>query len=402
MARLVSDFPTARNAMQESRPMALWVPSSAPPAQRLLSLDALRGFTMFWIIGGREVLLGAAACLDAGAAKFLGVSPALAPSIGPQLEHNWGAFGAWDLIMPMFLFMVGTAMPFAMEKRAESGRSLAQKLWRIGRRVGVLWLCGMVVHGRLLYFNWQKMDIQFFSDTLQAIAVGYLVCSLALMFLSLRSQIVLFAGLVLGYWALLTFVPFGGHPAGTLEKSANLPRFVDEWVMGSHRRDHLFTWIVPSLGYSATVLLGTMGGQLLRGRLPPGRKIALMAAIGSCLLAAGWVWSYWLPLNRFLWTSSMILWTGGWSFLVLAIFYSVIDIGDYKRWAFPFVVIGANALFAYVIDMVYTSSLGDAWLKNFTDQLGAPYGDFLQACGEVGVLWLILWYLYRHRTFLRA
>jgi predicted acyltransferase len=145
-----------------------------------------------------------------------------------------------------------------------------------------------------------------------------------------------------------------------------------------------------------------MAGRLLRGRLQPGRKIALLAAIGSCLLAAGWLWSYSLPLNRFLWTSSMILWAGGWSFLALALFYGTIDIGGRKRWAVFFVVIGANALFAYVIDMVYASTLSDAWLSNFTAQLGPAYGGLLQACGEVGLLWLVLWYMYRHRTFLRA
>ncbi len=402
MERRITVLPAARGAAYAPRPMAPLVPTSAPPGQRLLSLDALRGFTMFWIVGGREVLLGVVACLDAALAAWLGLSPQLAKSIGPQLEHNWGTFAAWDMIMPMFLFVVGAAMPFAMDKRAETGRSLGQKLWRIGRRVAVLWVCGMAAHGRLLYFSWQKMDVQVFSDTLQAIAIGYLVCSLALLFLSLRSQLILLVGLVVGYWALLTLVPFGGHPAGTLEKSANLARYVDEWVMGSHRRDHLFAWIVPSLGFTATVLLGTFAGRLLRGRLPPGRKIALMLAIGSCLVAAGWLWSYWLPLNRFLWTSSMIVWAGGWSFLALAIFYGVIDIGDFKRLEFPFVVIGANALFAYVIDMVYANTLSDAWLSNLTAQLGPPFGGLLQACGEVGLLWLILWYMYRHRTFLRA
>jgi predicted acyltransferase len=402
MAQRTTVLPTARSTVHAPHPMGPLIPSSAPPAQRLLSLDALRGFTMFWIVGGREVFLGVAACLDAGLARWFGLSPELAKAMGPQLDHNWGTFAAWDLIMPMFLFVVGAAMPFAMEKRSENGRSLGQTLWRIGRRVAVLWVCGMVVHGRLLYFSWRNMDLQFFSDTLQAIAVGYLVCSLALLFLSLRGQIILLVGLVLGYWALLMFVPFGGHPAGTLEKSANLARYVDEWVMGSHRRDHLFAWIVPSLGFTATVLLGTMAGRLLRGRLPPGRKIALMTAIGSGLMAAGWLWSYSLPLNRFLWTSSMILWAGGWSFLALALFYGTIDIGDYKRWAFPFVVIGANALFAYVIDMVYANSLSDAWFSNVIAQLGPPCGDLLQACGEVGLLWLVLWYMYRHRTFLRA
>ena len=401
MERRITVLPAARGAAYAPRPMAPLVPTSAPPVSVYCRSTPSADSPCFGSSGGGGVTGG---CRLPGrrAGGVARAEPATGEihrsPIGAQLGHVRRV--GHDHADVSVRRRGGHAL---RDGQAGGNRaSLGQKLWRIGRRVAVLWVCGMAAHGRLLYFSWQKMDVQVFSDTLQAIAIGYLVCSLALLFLSLRSQLILLVGLVVGYWALLTLVPFGGHPAGTLEKSANLARYVDEWVMGSHRRDHLFAWIVPSLGFTATVLLGTFAGRLLRGRLPPGRKIALMLAIGSCLVAAGWLWSYWLPLNRFLWTSSMIVWAGGWSFLALAIFYGVIDIGDFKRWEFPFVVIGANALFAYVIDMVYANTLSDAWLSNLTAQLGPPFGGLLQACGEVGLLWLILWYMYRHRTFLRA
>lgn len=365
--------------------------SSAPPAQRVLSLDALRGFAMFWLIGGRELALAGAACLY----------PSLYDWVDIQLTHpRWRGFVAWDMVMPLFLFVVGAAMPFAMAKRLEQGGPSRQIYWRIARRVALLWILGMLAQGSLI--KWRLDQLELFSNALQAIAVGYLVTSLALLYLGVAGQIVLFAGLVLGYWALLAFVPFGGHAAGTLEQTVNLPRYVDEFVMGHFRRDHSFTWIVTSLGFSATVLLGAMAGHLLRGRLPARRKLFVLTGIGLACLAAGWLWSYSLPLNRHLWTSSMILWAGGWSFLLVALFYGVIDVAGVKRWAFPLVVIGANALLAYVFDLVFERKLSDTLLVNLADQLPRAHGELILASGEVVLLWALLWFLYQKRTFLRA
>ncbi len=365
--------------------------SSAPPNQRLVSLDALRGFTMFWIMGGRELALALVACL----------CPMWYDAFETQVTHpRWQGFVAWDLIMPVFLFVVGAAMPFALAKRVEGGESLWPTYARIARRFFVLWILGMVAQGSLLKYQWEGLE--FFSNTLQAIAVGYVVASLALLHLSLKGQISLLIALIVSYWALMAFVPFDGHPAGTYEKTVNLARYIDELVLGNFRRDHSFTWILTSLGFSATVLLGTMSGHLLRGRLAAERKLVLLIGIGLALIAGGWVWSYWVPLSRHLWTSSTILWAGGWSFLLLALFYGVIDIAGIKSWSFPFVVIGANALLAYVFDHVFDRKLSDTLVLELANQWPVPFDELIRAVGEVGLLWIILWYLYRNRTFLRA
>jgi predicted acyltransferase len=346
---------------------------------------------MFWIIGGRELALAVVACLV----------PSLYDAFETQVTHpKWEGFVAWDLVMPVFLFVVGVAMPFALGKRVEQGEPLRSTYGRIARRFVLLWILGMIAQGSLLKYSLPGLEL--YSNTLQAIAVGYLVTSVALLHLSLAGQIGLFTAFVLGYWALLTQVPFAGHAAGTLEQTANFARYVDEQLLGSFRRNHSFTWIITGLGFSATVLLGAMGGQLLRSRLSAERKLFWLSAIGVSCLAAGWAWSYLLPLNRHLWTSSMILWAGGWSFLFVALFYAVIDVAGIKGWSFPFVVIGANALLAYVFDHVFDRTLSDTLVVNLANQWPAPYGELLRSFGEVGLLWLILWYLYRNRTFLRA
>jgi predicted acyltransferase len=346
---------------------------------------------MFWLIGGRELAIAAAAC----------VSISLGDAVETQLTHpRWQGFVTWDTIMPMFLFLVGASMPFALGKRMQQDESMSSIYWRIARRVILLWILGMIAQKSLIKYDMSRLEL--YSNALQAIAMGYLVTSIALLHLPLSGQIGLFAGLTLSYWVLLSYIPFAGHPGGTLEQTVNFPRYVDEQVLGSFRRGHDFTWIVTSLGFSATVLLGAMSGHVLRGRLSAARKLLLLVATGLVCAAIGWIWSYSLPFNRHIWTPSMILWTGGLSFLFLALFYAVIDIMGIKAWSFFFVIIGANALFAYVFDEVFESTMSDTLVANLARQLPDPYNDLLLSIGEVALLWLILWYMYRNRTFLRA
>jgi predicted acyltransferase len=363
-------------------------PSSPPPNQRLLALDAMRGFTMFWIVGGRELALAAAPYL----------SPRLVSDLRTQLTHaKWFGFVAWDMIMPVFLFVVGAALPFAMASRSRQGQPLQTTYWRIMRRVIMLWVLGMLVQ----LIAYEPVGIELYSNTLQAIAVGYLVTSIALLHLPVVGQVILCAALVLGYWVLLVFVPFGGHTAGTLFPSANFAYYVDVLVLGSFRRPRAFTWVVTSLGFAATVLMGAMAGHLLRSRMSAARKLLWLLGIGIVLMVIGWEWSYWLPLNRHLWTSSMILWAGGCSFVLLAMFYAVLDVAGIKWWAFPFLVIGANALLAYMLDPIL-----DAWTDILALVLRERYPTAnlgpLIAVIQFAILWLILWSLYRRRKFLRV
>jgi predicted acyltransferase len=376
-----------------AREQATAVPVAVAASQRLLSLDALRGFTMFWIIGGSEVIVAITGFLY----------PSLADGVETQLYHaTWQGFTALDMVMPLFLFLVGSSMPLAFAKRIEPGQPLRPVYLRIARRVAVLWVLGMLVQMVKHVINTEAMIPEVFSNTLQAIAVGYLVTSLALIHLRVRGQIVLMVSLIVGYWALLAFVPFPGHPAGTLERYANLPRYVDTLVMDVFRRDHSFTWIVSSLGFSASVLLGAMAGHLLRAQIAVPRRLLYLALVGFACMTGGWVWSYSLPINRHLWTSSMILWAGGWSFLLLALFHAVIDLGGFRRWAFPLIVIGSNALLAYALEPFVYLAMRGVRHNLLPEDFPSLSADLLLNGFEVAVLWLILCYLYRRRMFLRA
>jgi predicted acyltransferase len=357
-----------------------------------MSVDALRGFDMFWIIGGHGLLMSA---------LRLPGKP-LPEWFSNQFEHaRWGGFPAWDLIMPLFLFIVGVAMPFAFARYQSRQHSNLFICIRIFRRVIVLFVLGMVVQGNLLAF---KMDqLYFFNNTLQAIAAGYLIAGLAMLTLPVLGQFLLTLGLLVAFWLLMMFVPFGDCPAGTLEETANLARYIDQWVFGSHIDGTRYTWVLSSLGFGATVLMGVLGGHILRSEKSQARRVLWLWGAGLGCLLAGWLWSFHFPIIKPIWTSSMVLWSGGWSFLLLGFFYLIIDVWGFRRWAFPFIVIGMNAITAYMIwNLVNFGPLSQRLLGGIASHLGKDAGSFLITLGPVVILWLILFHMYRIRAFLKV
>jgi len=357
-----------------------------------MSIDALRGFDMFWITGGHGLLMSVVALRGAAAPEWL----------KHQMEHaHWVGFTAWDIIMPLFLFIVGVSMPFAFAVRRRRGQSTGALCRRMLRRVIVLFVLGMIVQGNLLAFKLDQLHV--FSNTLQAIAVGYLVAGLALLTLPVAGQLLLAAGLLVTFGLLMTLVPFGGFPAGTFEEKANLARWVDQWVLGAYVDGTRYTWVLSSLGFAATVLLGVLGGHILRSDKRPAVRAGCLAAAGLGCLLAGWLWSFHFPIVKPVWTSSMALWAAGWSFLLLATFYLVIDVWRWRRWAFPFVVIGMNAITAYMIwHVVDFGPLSRRLLGGLAGHLSKEGGALLLTVGPVTILWLILFYMYRNRTFVKV
>src|SRR5689334_19628256 len=190
-------------------------PASAPlPSRRILSLDALRGFDMFWIIGGDKLALAFLALMPEQSAPWV---------VGAkhQLEHSrWEGFTAWDLIMPLFLFVVGAAMPFSFARRVDEGQSKRELYFKIIRRTLILFVLGMAVQGHLLDFNDSTLHV--FANTLQAIAAGYLVAGIVMLNFGLVWQVIVTAALLIGYWLILMYVPLAGHGAGVLEEHLNV------------------------------------------------------------------------------------------------------------------------------------------------------------------------------------
>ena len=361
-----------------------------PPSQRIVSVDALRGFDMFWIAGGGPLVM-------TFCKLFRNPLPAW---LERQFDHvDWVGFVGWDLIMPLFLFIVGVAMPFSVGKRVERGDSRGGIYGKVVYRVLVLWVLGMIAQGHLLAFD--SHNLQFYSNTLQSIAAGYLISSIALVELPLSGQAALCGALLVLYWALMRFVPVPGYGAGVFTPDGNLAMYIDKALLGRFQDGTTYTWILSSLGFGATVLMGVLAGHLLRSKLAGTRKALLLVGAGLACLAGGWLWSFTFPIIKHIWTSSMVLWSGGWCLLLLALFYWLIDVLGYRRWAFPFIVVGMNAIVAYMApDLINFRHISHTAFAGLTRHLGM-FGEFLLAFGAFGILWVGLYYMYRKQTFVR-
>jgi predicted acyltransferase len=360
------------------------------PAERVASVDALRGFDMFWIAGGGPLVLA-----------FLKLfSNPLPPWLERQFHHaQWEGFTAWDLIMPLFMFVVGAAMPFSLGKRLARGDSRRSIYAKVLWRAAVLCVLGLVAQGNLLAFDLSQLHL--YSNTLQPIAAGYVIAAVALVELPLRGQAVLMGALLLVYWLLMIFVPVPGHGTGVLTPEGNLALWIDEAVLGRFRDGTTYTWLLSGLTFGATVLVGVLAGHLLRSPLPGRRKVVWLAISGLGCLLSGWVWSWVFPIIKHIYSSSMVLWAGGWSLLLLALFYGIVDVLGCKRLAFPLTVIGMNAIIAYMAPrFVKFDAISKNLFSGLAGHLGA-FGPLLLAFGAVGSLWAVLYYMYRKQTFLR-
>jgi predicted acyltransferase len=347
---------------------------------------------MFWIAGGVQVV-------HAFLELFRQPLPA---GLQYHFEHvDWVGFAAWDLIMPLFLFITGVSMPFSFSKRREAGDAKWPIYRHVLRRVAILWILGMMCQGNLFHFDLSKL--QLYSNTLQSIAAGYLVGSIALLEFRLRGRIILTAALLLAYWGIVMLVPFGGSPAGTLEPHNNLPLFIDRAVLGPFMgAKTTYTWVFSSLTFAATTLLGVLGGELLRSKLEPWRKVGYLFAAGAGLVALGLAGGMVFPIIKHIWTSSMCVYAAGWSFLLLALFYMVIDVLGFKKWAFFFVVIGMNAIAVYMaVELFDFRHIGDIFVGHVAERT-ALFGELLRSVAAMTVVWLILYWMYVKKTFIKV
>jgi predicted acyltransferase len=365
--------------------------SDVASGRRLVSLDALRGFDMFWIIGGAVIFKSLDKIFHHPVTAF----------ISQQLKHvEWEGFRFEDLIMPLFLFIVGAAMPFSFNKRLVRGDSKKSLYLHIIKRVLILWILGMMAQGRLLEYDFSKLRL--YCNTLHSIAAGYLISSLIMLNMKLIWQIITTVVLMLLFWALMTFVPVPGHGAGILKPDVNFAIYVEELVMGRFfSAGSGYTWVLSSITFAATVMLGVLAGHLLRSEKTKLAKFFWLFALGVGCLLMGMVWSIWFPIIKRLWTSSMVLLAGGWSYLLLALFYLIIDVWGFKKWAFGFVVIGMNAIAVYMsIQLFNFRHIGNIFVGGLSERLG-DWNNLVQAIAAFAVIWLILYWMYRKKTFIK-
>jgi predicted acyltransferase len=365
------------------------------PAPRLLSLDALRGFDMMWIVGA-DALGTAFAHLNGGPPSRL---------LATQLDHvEWAGFHFYDLIFPLFVFIMGVAIPFSLSRMiATEGRAAA--LRRVIRRALLMYVLGLFYYGGFA----RPIEQVRLLGVLQRLALCYFFASLLFIYLRPRILVAVFAGLLVGYWALLTFVPVPGFGTGDFAEGHNLTNWLDQHFLPGRKwdGDHDPEGLLSTLPAIASCLLGIFAGWLLRD---PARtekhKTALLAGTGVALIILGSAWGLQFPVIKKLWTSSFVLVAGGWSLLLLAAFHLVIDGWKMRAWATPFVWLGANAITIYLLSNVTDfGSLaarfagGDvaAWI----DARWTGFGGLVLAVVSILICMALCRFLYQRKIFLR-
>jgi predicted acyltransferase len=365
------------------------VPPSPPRTERLVSLDALRGFDMFWIIGGTAILQGLGKVIQRPFFdQFL-----------EQFDHvPWQGLHFYDLIWPLFMFIMGAAIPLAVAKRRARGESdralLLHALWR-----AIIMFClGTITQGNLLLFDWSRFRPCY--SVLHGLAAGYLVASIVTLKVKPKWHAATIAALLLVYWALVMLVPVPGVGAGVLTPQGNLPTYVDKLILG-HLHYGENTWFLSYLGFGASVLLGVMAGQMLMSALKPMRKVFSLLIAGSVSLLGGLVWSLSFPVIKLMWTSSYVLVSGGLSFMALALFYWIIDVLGYKKRAFGLIVIGMNSIAVYLATEIFDfRQVGNIFVGGLLPRIG-PWAALVEASAAFVVVWLILYWMYRKKEFIR-
>ncbi len=403
-------------------------PVSGPPAVsvRLMSLDALRGFDMFWIIGGEELFHALDKMSDRGIVR----------TVAEQLTHeDWEGLRFYDLIFPLFVFIVGVSLVFSLSKSIETaGRTGALK--RIFRRSVLLFALALLYSGGFSE-DWPEIRL---LGVLNRIALCYLFAGVIFCFFRLKGMLAICAALLLGYWALMSFVPFPDvRPkpgsmltieketgftnvtqlkltstnviSGAFIKGVNLANYLDQKYLPGKKWDG--TWdpegLLSTLPAVATCLLGVFAGLLLKNSaIEPRRKVHYLLFAGLAGVLLGHLWGFEFPIIKKIWTSSYVLVAGGYSALLLGVFYLVVDVWNWQKWCLPFVWIGTNSITVYLANNIINfDRLGLRFaggdVKKFLDlAVTNGFGDLIVALVGLGLGILLCHFLYRKKIFLRV
>ncbi|MGZ3882146.1 MAG: acyltransferase family protein [Flavisolibacter sp.] len=391
---------------------------------RLQSLDALRGFDMFWIISGEGIFHGIASVIiqkhslqqstvdwQIQMTGNLSLVERFFITTSNQLHHSvWNGFTFYDLIFPLFIFISGVSMPFSYGRKLEQPTNNLSEIKKgiyasLIRRTIILVLLGMVVNGALQFQGFENTR---FASVLGRIALSCFFAAIIYLNCKLRTQIIWFFFILIGYWIALMFIPVPGYGPGVLSPEGNLAAYVDRILLPGklHRKVYDPEGLLSTFPAIASALLGVFTGQFLRGvqqTLDSLKIVVYLFCAAVLLIVVGWLWSYIFPINKNMWTSSFVLYAGGWSVLLLSLFYLIIDVAGLKTWSLPLVWIGTNSILIYmaahgVINFEYTSQF---LFGGLTRQAPALWQPALLWTGVAFIQLALLYFLYKHKWFLK-
>ena len=355
---------------------------------------------MFWIIGGASLIHELTKYLDS-------IESAASPffhAINDQLHHvEWNGFTFYDMIFPLFLFIAGVAMPFSLTNRLNRGEDKIKLMRHVIQRGLILVLLGIVYNNGLFQSSFDEMR---FPSVLGRIGLAYMFAGLIVLNTKFLGQIYWFVGLLLGYWTAMMWLPLPGHTAGVLTMEGSLAGYIDSHLIpgrlykGVHDSEGLLATI-PAI---STALLGALTGLFLSPdsrQFQPWMKAVWLVIAGVTLLCLGKGWDLVFPINKNLWSSSFVVYVGGWSLIFLSFFYLIIDVFGFKKWAIIFTVIGLNPILIYMapkfFNFSYTANAFFGGLAGFNED----FKPVIMVIAALAIKWLLLYFLYRKKLFLR-
>jgi predicted acyltransferase len=365
--------------------------SGAVRPGRLLSVDALRGFDMLMITGGGTLLV-----LLENKTGWAWVD-----ALALQFKHPaWNGFTFYDFIFPLFLFVAGVSLPFSLNKGLETGMSKQELYRKAFWRMVILIVLGMLDKNAPFPF-FEPSQIRL-GSVLGRIGLAGFVTTLLYLNFSRMSRLATVALILLLYYAALFLVPVPGYGAGNLSFEGNLVGWIDRTVLPGRLLQKTYDELGLLTQFPALCLtmLGALAGEVLGSGGRDSRKLRILLLAGAAAIGLGLVWGLHFPINKHLWSSSFILLTAGMAFIFLAGFYWVIDVLQFRKWAFFFMVIGMNSITIYLayrfFDFSHTSNLLFGGLYAPAPE---PWHEVFQALGVVLLVWAFLYFLYRNRLF---
>jgi predicted acyltransferase len=363
------------------------------PAGRLLSIDALRGFDMFWIIGAEGIVHALKEATGWGWAVWM----------SGQLDHvEWNGFRFYDLIFPLFLFLSGATMPFSLARKLEQGIPKSKIYLHVLKRGFLLVILGFIYNG-LLQFDFEH---QRYASVLAQIGIAYMLAAFIFLNTGWKGQALWVAGIVLSYWAAMKLIPVPGFGPGVLTREGSLVTYIDQLLLPGRFHEEIFDpeGLLVKIPATATALLGALSGWWLKKKdIGEYRKFGFMIAASVLFFILAYLIGLSFPINKKLWSSSFVFQTAACSVGLLALFYLVVDIWKLNKWAFFFIIIGLNPITIYIATGIINFwQISEYFFGGFAGLADETWKNFIIVSGMVVFEWLFLYFLYRKKIFLKV
>ncbi|MBB6002737.1 acyltransferase family protein [Arcicella rosea] len=372
---------------------------------RLVSLDALRGFDMFWIMSGEHIIHALAEATHIPLLEWM----------SEQLHHTaWNGITFYDMIFPLFLFIAGMSMPFSMQKKVveasvnspnELPNAIKKPLYlAMVKRTVILIFLGVVVNG---LFKWNGYEQTRIASVLGRIGLAWFFAGIIYLNFNTQKQIFCLAFILVGYWLIMKYVPVPGFGAGVLTKEGSLESYIDRILLPGrlHSIVHDPEGILSTIPAIGTAMLGVFTATFLKKDwgFSVYRKVLMMIVAALVLIGIGLLWDFSFPINKRLWSSSFVCFVGGFSILFFVVFYVIIDVWKWQKWASPFIWIGSNSILIYmasegIVNFGYTANFLFGGLISHTPVLWQPVFVTISITTTQMIL---LYILYKKKIFLK-